>query len=204
MSKPNIIGLYSSVPQSGKSTVANYLCHHHGYIRVPFAATLKDMAAVLMRDLGIIDTHEYLQDKKHIMLSDMTDIDPGLRENLRFTVRHICQTLGTEWGRDCLHPAIWTTVWQAKVNRMIRSGIQVVVDDLRFPNEYDHLRANGAEVWFVKRPSISVDQSVVNHASEGRLDDCAFDCHIYNTSTLEAMYNTVESIIQSTRPLVAI
>jgi hypothetical protein len=204
MSMPKVIGLYSPIPRSGKSTVANYLCHHHGYVRVPFASTLKDMAAVLLRDLGVMDTDALLSDKKHLKVADLDGIDPALAPALGFTVRHLCQTLGTEWGRQCLHTDIWTTVWQAKTDRLVRAGVLVVVDDMRFPNEYEQIKAMGGETWRITRPSLVADESVVKHASEGSLDHSLFDCEIYNTEDLDRLYQITETLMQSTRPLTSL
>jgi hypothetical protein len=42
-------------------------------------------------------------------------------------------TLGTEWGRDAVHPDLWVRLWAASGPRTSR----VVVEDVRFPNEVE-------------------------------------------------------------------
>jgi hypothetical protein len=204
MSNPKVIGLYSSVPQSGKSTVANHLRSMYQYYPIPFAATLKDMADVFLTDLGVLEPYEYLYDKKHVNLSTVIDIDEELRPRLDFTVRHMLQTLGTEWGRNCIAEDIWLTVWEAKANRMLRSGINVIVDDVRFPNEFEKIQSIGGEVWKIVRPSLVVDESVVKHASEGSLDDYDFTATLYNTGTVECLRNTADMVLSASSVLASI
>jgi predicted kinase len=41
--QPNLIGLWSPIMGSGKTTFANYLVEDHRYKRLSFASTLKDL-----------------------------------------------------------------------------------------------------------------------------------------------------------------
>ena len=73
------------------------------------------------------------------------------------------QTLGTEWGRDQVHPELWIRHAQRRLDNYRRVSVNVVVTDVRFPNEADWLRANGGELWHVLRKTAP---NVVNlHAS---------------------------------------
>ena len=51
------------------------------------------------------------------------------------------QTLGTEWGRECIGPEVWVDVWKSNVQKWLDGGLNVVVDDMRFPNEWDAVKA---------------------------------------------------------------
>lgn len=179
---PKLIGLYSPAPQSGKSTVASLLTER-GYHTIPFAASLKAMLRTFLLQLGYgpdaIDT--YLTTAKEHTL-------PGIR----CSSRHLLRTLGTEWGRTCVHPEVWLIAWRSRAERYIRSGTPVVVDDVRFPNEADLIRTLGGQLWRIDRPSTEGD---TDHASEGGLDDYDFDHYILNDGSLADLYNHTKSLL---------
>lgn len=177
-----LIGLYSSAPQSGKTTVSKEL-ERFGYVRVPFADTLKRMVSTLLTDLGY-----NAEEAKHYAYTYKEFVVPALG----VTVRHLLQTLGTEWGRQCVSSDMWLKVWQAKVQRLT----YVVVDDVRFPNEADLIRTLGGEVWKVTRCDAEVAQAThMNHASEGSLDAWPhFARYIENNGTLEQLLDAVAAL----------
>lgn len=106
---------------SGKSTAAKYLVEWRGFTLVKFAAPLKDM----LRAIGLSE-HEIEGDLKQVP----SDILCGQ------TPRHAMQTLGTEWGRDCIGSEFWVNAWARRVSTLSR----VVCDDCRFENEAEAIR----------------------------------------------------------------
>jgi hypothetical protein len=142
---PRVIALTGLIG-SGKTTAANVLTVEFGYERVRFAGPLKAM----LRAIGL--EHDYVDgDKKetpHPLLCHRTP-------------RHAMQTLGTEWGRNCIGPDFWVQAWL----KAIEGKNRVVVDDCRFPNEGVAVRMLGGKVWHVIRPDVSQQQA---HASEGQ------------------------------------
>lgn len=62
------------------------------------------------------------------------------------------QTLGTEWGRECIAPDVWTRLTLAGAS--LREGRSVVIDDVRFPNEVVAIRALGGIVVRIERPGL--------------------------------------------------
>jgi hypothetical protein len=183
-STPHLIGLYSPAPRSGKTTVAAYLTEH-GYYRAPFAGPLKRMIRTFLRELGhpnsAIDHH--LEDGK-------ADVIPGIRT----TSRHLLQTLGTEWGRSCVHPDVWLMCWRETATSYLNDGVPVVVDDLRFPNEADLIRALGGQLWHIHRPST---KRGTTHSSEGSLDAYPFDHHLTNDGSLTDLYEQVSPLLST-------
>lgn len=165
-----LIGLYSSAPQSGKTTVSAEL-ERLGYVRVPFADTLKQMVVVLLSDLG------YTKEEA---------------EFYGVSVRHLLQTLGTEWGRQCVRDDVWLRVWTAKVQRLTH----VVVDDVRFLNEAELIRSLGGEVWQLRRAEAERAQALqVGHASEGSLDAWPhFARYIANDGTIDQLLDAVTAL----------
>jgi hypothetical protein len=73
-------------------------------------------------------------------------------------------------------------------------GIDVVVDDVRFPNEAELIRRLGGEVWCVERPAVL---RTTTHASEGSLDDFVFDRRIVNDSGLIQLYSEVKTRVDA-------
>ena len=180
---PRLVGLYSPAPQSGKSTVASYL-NGMGYRCMPFAAPIKEMTRSFLTQMGYSAT-------------DTLDLTEGDRKEQRLqglgvTPRHLMQTLGTEWGRSCVTPEVWLMCWRRKAVDNLNRGIDVVVDDIRFPNEADLVRSLGGELWRVER---TCAKRSAPHASEGALDDFTFDRRIVNDNSLLSLHTQVRTIV---------
>ena len=182
MSSPKLIGLYSPAPRSGKTTVANYLTEY-GFHTVSFAAPLKRMMRVFLLSYG------YVSDEIDFLLGDGKGEQlPGIRT----TPRHLLQTVGTEWGRECVHPEVWLMCWKTEANRHLRNGFSVVVDDVRFPNEAELVRGLGGELWHIHHPEAVRSTT---HTSEGSLDDFPhFDRRLVNDGSLLDLYGRLKSI----------
>lgn len=140
---------------AGKSTVAKYLVQEKGYICVPFAAPLKKM----LRGLGLTD-----RETDGDLKEQPSDILMGV------TPRFAMQRLGTEWGRNLIHPDLWIELWRREAQRLIANGHGVVADDCRFPNEAAVLRKLGGKIIGL-RTDEALDPVVDTHASEAHLID---------------------------------
>lgn len=178
-----IIGLYSPAPQSGKTTVAEELVRH-GYTRVSFAAPLKRVAITLLQELGY----------KEQVAAEMvyTNKEADVPE-IKASVRHILQTLGTEYGRQCLHPDVWIMCMEKRLTSLRQEGKFAVIDDCRFLNEAALIRRLGGELWRIERPG---NERNTDHASEGGLDEYPlFDRHIVNDGSLLTLHSRVREIV---------
>lgn len=178
-----LIGLYSPAPQSGKTTVANYLLAK-GWYSVPFAAPIKRMVVQLLNEIGLSEDNAL-----RLVNTDKEEIIPALRT----TARHLMQTLGTEYGRQCVHPQVWLMCWERAVTAKLEAGIPVVVDDCRFHNEAALVRRLGGELWRIERPGT---ERSTTHASEGGLDDYPlFDRRLVNDGSLLTLHERVREIV---------
>lgn len=180
---PRLIGLYAPAPQSGKTTVANYL-NGCGYRILPFAAPIKHMVRTFLMQLGHTpaELDFYLDAGKEILIP-----------SVNVTPRHLMQTLGTEWGRSCISPGVWLTCWERVARSNLDRDIDVVVDDVRFPNEAALVRKLGGELWRIERPGTARG---TEHASEGGLDAYPyFDRRIVNDRTLVDLHNAVRRVV---------
>lgn len=142
-----VIGL-CGLAGSGKSTAARLLSRELGFARRPFAYQLKAMLSALGVDREVLDGP---REMKEVPLECLGGI----------TARHAMQTLGTEWGRQCMRPDFWIHQWSRGVAHFNR----VVADDVRFQNEADAIRALGGTVYRIDRRG-SGDRINPEHASE--------------------------------------
>ena len=173
MSLPRLIGLYSPAPGCGKTTVASLLSNHQ---RVSFAAPLKRAVWNMLDDLGLSGFRYVYSDKEAII------------PELGVSARHMMQTLGTEWGRACIHPDFWVMIARAETQRIMADGRSVVIDDVRFPNEAAMIRDLGGELWRIERPGVIYDG---DHSSEGGLDDITPDRVIVNDGTIDQLLEKI-------------
>jgi hypothetical protein len=164
-----LIALYSPAPASGKTTLAEALWQH-GYQPLKLAGPLKRMTAALLREIGY--SAECIRDA--LEGSTKTTPIPELGDR---TPRHLMQTLGTEWGRVCVADDLWLSLTIRHAQALRTSGVPVVIDDMRFPNEAAALRAAGATLIRIDRPHTTNPDT---HASEGALDTWPFDLTITN------------------------
>lgn len=175
-----IIGLYSPVPQSGKSEVARELSRF-GFIRKGFADALKAMALALFLKLGFTEA-----EAGHYIGTGEGKETP-LPELGGKTPRQAMQTIGTEWGRKLIADDFWV---RSVLND--RRPDMLVIDDVRFPNEFDAIRKEGGQVWRVYRPGREAPN---NHPSEGLLEGRKFDEEIVNDAGLTELATKVRSAL---------
>ena len=134
---PHLIVALVGYKGCGKSTAAKEF-YVAGFTRVRFAEGLKNM----LKSLGLTNEHV-----DGALKEEPCDLLNGV------TPRFAMQTLGTEWGRHCIHPNFWIDHWKRQVDRL-PAHIPVVVDDLRFPNEREALIDLGGKIIWVHRPDV--------------------------------------------------
>ena len=139
--KKKIVAFYGP-QQSGKSEASKTLIQC-GWTMLSFAEPIYAMVSTL---LG----------------TDARKLDKGtpLEALGGKTLRFALQTLGTEWGRGMIHQNIWLDHMRRRIEA---AATDVVIDDLRFRNEYDLLHGMGAEIVRIVRPGYAF---VDGHASE--------------------------------------
>jgi hypothetical protein len=190
MTRPLLIGICSSGPGCGKSTVAQHL-ERHGFRVVPFAQPLKRIVATLLTEAGYsgIDAWKFVTDAA--AKARPLELIPG-----NPTPRRLLQITGTEWGRGLVHEDLWVELWRRQVERHLGIGYHVVADDLRFPDEAAAVRELGGLVLYLERPGVAVDLQVVSHASEGALPRTAADWVMSNDSTIQELIAQVDAWLE--------
>lgn len=167
-----IIGL-TGLKGAGKTEVSRQL-EAYGFWRVSFAAPLKEM----LRTLGLSE-REIAGDRKEQPCALLGGQTP----------RYAMQTLGTEWGREMIHPDLWVLLCRDGIEKL--NGGPVVVDDLRFENEEKMLREIGATIWRVTRPGNERHP----HISESYIESMPVDIEIANDRGVERLREKVTALL---------
>ena len=181
-----IYAIYSDRPRCGKSTFRQALTSalavrdgEYSTEHIPFADRVKRLTE------HIIDALPISSLSKIAACDNMWQGDKSY-PIMNMTVRQLLQFAGTDLGRNKLHPDIWVTAWLEEIQPYLRTGTHIVVDDMRFENEYDMCKSLGAK--FIKIINTNALQS--GHESEGRLSnrhfDYVFDNSAFDMSTLNA------------------
>jgi hypothetical protein len=140
-----IIGI-SGFIGSGKDTIADYLVNHHEFRRESFANTLKDSVSVIFG-------------WDRLMLEGRTKSSREWREQVdswwanrlnipELTPRWVLQHIGTDVLRNHFHDNIWVASLE---NKLRKTKDNVVISDVRFPNEILAIKNSGGICVRVKR-----------------------------------------------------
>lgn len=215
-----IIGI-SGKKQSGKDTLGKYIQEwNKTFVNKKFADKIKDMVCVLLSC-----TREQLEDEEWRstpldeswwIYTDGCRQEPYLGGNMKMldgyntnlkkpSPRTLMQDLGTNCGRDILHPNIWVNAtFRDYIKKTRQFGEYVdggpmmtkmfpnwVITDVRFPNEVQAIEKRGGFVIRVTRPElISTD----THASETALDDWVFPNEI-TTNSMDVLKTDLHKIL---------
>jgi hypothetical protein len=194
---------------SGKDTAADYLVNFHGFRRDSFANTLKDaVAAVFGWDRTLLEgrTKEAREWREQV--------DPWWAERLampHLTPRWILQYWGTEVCRQGFHDGIWIASVE---NKMRKTTDNIVISDVRFPNEIRAIHNAGGKVIWVQRgelPSWHIMAGKANngdtfaleklkalgvHASETAWVGKDIDYTIQNNSSIDDLFEQIKNLVE--------
>ena len=204
---------------AGKDTVADYLVNIHQFRRESFANSLKDGVAMVFgwpRDMREGRTRESREWREQV--------DPWWAERLampELTPRWVLQYWGTEVCRKSFHDDIWIAALE---NKLRKSQDDIVISDVRFPNEIKAIKnAGGTVIRVVRGPepewfewAISVNRGPNDnitwalskhnlenaniHTSETAWAGTAFDRVIDNNSNgLDQLYRQVSDLVADLR-----
>ena len=154
----------------GKDTLANHVIANHGGGHVvSFAAPVYEVASAIQRVLG-----------RHV------EKDAGLLQLVGLGLR------------DHYGDNIWVDRAMAKINAInqLDSTANVIVPDMRFPNEMKELKDAGFVTIKVVRPDRLIDRDP-NHPSETALADAPFDYVILNDGSEAEYLAKIDKLIAS-------
>jgi len=200
---------------SGKDTAADYLVNFHGFRRDSFAGTLKDaISAIFGWDRTLLEgrtTHarEWRE-----------QIDPWWAERLGMpdlTPRWILQWWGTEVCRKAFHNDIWIASLEYK---LLTSNDDIVISDVRFPNEIAAIHKAGGIVVRIKRgeepdwiqaaesfnrgPNGNTNWALSRmklekakiHASEYSWVGGKIDHTVFNDTTIDSLFGQIKNLVE--------
>ena len=199
---------------SGKDTAADYLVNFHGFRRDSFANTLKDaVAAVFGWDRTLLEgrTKEAREWREQV--------DPWWAERLNkptLTPRWILQQWGTEVCRNGFHDDIWIASLE---NKMRKTKDNIVISDVRFPNEIKAIKNAGGQVvrvirgsdpeWYRDAWNVNQGHSNMNwaiskmnmerlgiHASETAWIGRGIDLEIDNNGSIDDLFSQIKSLVE--------
>jgi hypothetical protein len=179
--KPLLIGLTGRA-NAGKSTVAGML-YDYGFHEESLADPILDMVSALFAHAGV---------------DGAWAIERSLKERpttLGFSYRHLAQTLGTSWGRG-LAPDFWLRVMALRLDSPELQGDNVVISDVRFPNEAEFITARGGVVVRVLR---DMDYQVRAHESEIHTDHIPVTTELLNFGSKATLADQVDRLITTLR-----
>jgi hypothetical protein len=201
---------------AGKDTAADFLVNSHGFRRDSFANTLKDaVAQVFGWDRTLLEgrTKEAREWREQV--------DPWWAERLampNLTPRWILQFWGTEVCRQGFHDDIWIASLE---NKMRKTRDNIVISDVRFPNEIKAIHNAGGTVirikrgddpeWFAAADAYNrgpngnsywaLSKGVLDkhkvHASEYSWVGGNIDEVVYNNSSIDDMFAQIEALIKN-------
>ena len=129
------------------------------------------------------EVYDYIKEKEWFWLENLKPTKETM------TPRKILQLLGTEGGRDVIHPNIWVNATLGDLTEKDH----VIITDARFPNEVIGINRKGGIVVKIIRPSVV---STSNHPSETSLNNYTnWDYTIINDGTLEELEAKVEKML---------
>lgn len=177
MIKP-LIGI-AGLAGVGKDTAGLYLQDRYGLRRMAFADPVKRLVAELLGvSVGVLESTG-----KELPI-----------EGLGRSPRYLYQTLGTDWGRNMVHPDLWVRLLSRDYSIVQRqSGLNgVVITDCRMPNEAAWIRQQGGTLVHVTR---SAAPSVRQHESEQGLDVESGDRVLPNDGTVGELYARLDDLV---------
>lgn len=199
---------------SGKNTAADFLVKNYNFKRESFANPLKDAVA------NVFGWDRFmLEGSTEESRSWREQPDQWWSERLGKTItpRYILQQWGTEVCRAGFHDEIWIASLE---NRLQKTKENVVVSDVRFPNEIAAIRkASGTIVRVVRgeNPEWYEDAKLANagdhvigsalararmrnsgiHSSEWAWIGSSIDVELDNNGSLEDLFNQIKDQVLS-------
>ena len=153
----------------GKSTAAEYILRRYGGVELSFAEPLKNILTYAQDVCGF----EHEKDRQFL------------------------QFIGTDWARN-KNPDVWLDIFTNRF-REFSENTNVVVSDVRFPNEFYRLSSLGFKTVKIVRGSADSDKSFGNgtrfHPSENAISDVVWKFWVRNNGTFEDLYTQLDRII---------
>lgn len=199
---------------SGKDTAADYLVNFYEFRRDSFANTLKDAVS------AVFGWDRVLLEGRTKQARDWREqVDTWWAQRLgmpNLTPRWVLQNWGTEVCRNAFHDDIWIASLE---NKMRKTTDNIVISDVRFPNEIKAIHDAGGIVVRIKRgqdpewydaavsanagpianPTWSLSKSKLErlkiHASETAWVGGDIDYVVNNDSSIDDLFEQIKNLV---------
>lgn len=179
-----LIGLHGE-SRAGKDSVARILVDQYGFEQRALATGIRTM---------LLDLNPWLRDNFGDLVQlrwlyeecdgDWDRIKASSKDSVEFMIR-----LGQS-ARDTISEDVWIQSQFPTMRFDVFKEGNVVISDIRQPNEVDFLRRWGGELWKVER------KGTEKRGMDSLLKDVKFDATIVNNGTLADLANTVGVIME--------
>jgi hypothetical protein len=187
-----LIGL-CGVARSGKDSAAQHLIDNFGFTKIAFADGVRQMA------LGI-DPYVHTEQPRHYTeggapMARYSDVLKNIGyENAKALpdVRRLLQRCGTEGGRKIFGDDVWVSAMAHRIGALARRDANIVISDVRFPNEAEFIRRVGGYVIRMLRPGyVNPDAAIMLHESETQVASMEVDAEVSATN-LDELFAAIE------------
>jgi hypothetical protein len=194
---PVLIGLYSPIPQQGKTTASGFFQEAlSGFGRdavkarvLSFASPLRFATHAFLEALGLTDT----QATKAVWEEKDKPIAP-----FNVSPRDLMIHLGTTVGRNICGPDVWVNRGMKDASSYMEKGQSVILDDVRATNEADAILRHGGHL--VRLVRCGIDEDARRPANpdrlEGLLEGYEFAATIYNNRDKAFLRKSVLRVLQ--------
>ena len=169
----------------GKDTVANILVNDHRFVKLSFAAALKDVVSIVFswpREMleGETLASRAWRENVDSFWTKKTGIDD-------FTPRKALQIVGTDLFRNRLYEDTWIDIVENKITKILeaRPDARIVITDCRFVNEMALIQ---------KFPGARIIQIVKSHIYYSAVYS---DFTIQNDGSLEELKSAVDYCVKT-------
>ena len=137
-------------------------------------------------------TKLFLTEEEALRLKTTTELVRDVETEV-LTPRKILQLLGTECGREILHPNIWVNALMEGYDKEKKIHDDWIITDTRFPNELQAVKDRGGITIHVTRPKGNHRSDL--HASEVALEGEKFDYYFVNDGSIEDLAEKVKFML---------
>lgn len=186
--RPLLLGLLGRAG-AGKTTVANHLEAEWAFEAIGFADPILAMVLTLFHEAGVDSAWATER-----VLKDQPTCELGV------SYRRLAQTLGTDWGRRLMGHDFWLQVAAHKLRVARLHHGNVVVSDVRFPNEAQWVLDEGGVLVRITRPGLPpLPDDGSSHISERLADRLPAHVELLNGASITTLCDRVDDLVRSLR-----